>query len=750
MTIIGMLHHRLDPKTVLKSYAYAAVAKAEGVDFFYFTPRKVNFDNRTINGKVLEDGQWQERVMPFPDVIYNAGSPEKLSVSKDIINKLKREIPFTTHSIGNKWNVMERLKEAKEFEKYIIPTEIVKNIDVFHSYIAHHKKIVFKPIDGRKGKGIYFIIKIGDTFEVRQNSDNRMYSKPQLNALVNELLATGTFIMQPYIQSKMKSGQVYDFRLHVQKNGEGKWVVTTVYPRIAPHGSIIPNINNGGYTNYLDPFLEQEFQEEAYNIRRMLEHFSLSLARHLDDIQMTKFGEVIDEIGIDVGLDAQQRIWVYEVNWRPGCPPAFYLELDVVIHSIRYAKYLAENKPHVKKARVKQKPNLVDSKPKQVEPKPTIVEPIPKPVEQKPTYGAAKTEKPIIAITGSAGKTTSKAFLGSILSKKWNVFESKDYWNTTEHTKKHAEEINDSHQAVVLEYGMAYPGIITNHCSIIQPNISIVTNIGLAHVGNFDGDVRLVAKAKSELIQGMDQQGLLILNKDDENSKYLLTDQFKGKILTTGVKTDADYRAYDIQYKENGMSFKMKLQGQEIQLFIPILGEHHVYNALNAIAVADYLGFTPQDIKAGLHFKKPPRRLTVYNCRENITVIDDTVHSHPQGVRAALEVLTNVGKKRRIAIIGQMRELGDLREEEYRKLGEHIADQSIDLLITYGFRTEEIGAAAKAKGMKQENIYHYTNKDQLHALLEKLVKPDDTILVKGASKTNMFETVKFLDDTFKE
>lgn len=750
MTIIGMLHHRLDPKTVLKSYAYAAVAKAEGVDFFYFTPRKVNFDNRTIDGKVLEDGQWQERVMPFPDVIYNAGSPEKLSVSKDIINKLKKEIPFTTHSIGNKWNVMERLKEAKEFEKYIIPTEIVKNIDVFHSYIAHHKKIVFKPIDGRKGKGIYFIIKIGETFEVRQNSDNRMYSKPQLNALVNELLATGTFIMQPYIQSKMKSGQVYDFRLHVQKNGEGKWVVTTVYPRIAPHGSIIPNINNGGYTNYLDPFLEQEFQEEAYNIRRMLEHFSLSLARHLDDIQMTKFGEVIDEIGIDVGLDAQQRIWVYEVNWRPGCPPAFYLELDVVIHSIRYAKYLAENKPHVKKARVKQKPNLVDSKPKQVEPKPTIVEPIPQPVEPKPTYGAAKTEKPIIAITGSAGKTTSKAFLGSILSKKWNVFESKDYWNTTEHTKKHAEEINDSHQAVVLEYGMAYPGIITNHCSIIQPNISIVTNIGLAHVGNFDGDVRLVAKAKSELIQGMDQQGLLILNKDDENSKYLLTDQFKGKILTTGVKTDADYRAYDIQYKENGMSFKMKLQGQEIQLFIPILGEHHVYNALNAIAVADYLGFTPQDIKAGLHFKKPPRRLTVYNCRENITVIDDTVHSHPQGVRAALEVLTNVGKKRRIAIIGQMRELGDLREEEYRKLGEHIADQSIDLLITYGFRTEEIGAAAKAKGMKQENIYHYTNKDQLHALLEKLVKPDDTILVKGASKTNMFETVKFLDDTFKE
>ncbi|MFJ7838762.1 YheC/YheD family protein [Lysinibacillus sphaericus] len=743
MTIIGMLHHRLDPKTVIKSYAYAAVAKAEGVEFFYFTPKKVNFDNRTINGQVLEDGQWHERVMPFPDVIYNAGSPEKLAVSKKIIERLKKEIPFTTHSIGNKWNVMERLKEAKEFDKYIIPTEIVKNTDVFHSYIAHHKKIVFKPIDGRKGKGIYFIIKVGDHFEVRQNSENRMYSKQQLNALIHELLETGTFIMQPYIQSKMKSGQVYDFRLHVQKNGEGKWVVTTVYPRIAPHGSIIPNINNGGYTNYLDPFLEQEFKEEAFNIRRMLEHFSLSLARHLDDIQMTKFGEVIDEIGIDVGLDAQQKIWIYEVNWRPGCPPAFYLELDVVIHSIRYAKYLAETQQPIKKPKAKP----ATSNTKTVVPKPTDSKP--KQVEVTAQSNHGKFDKPIIAITGSAGKTTSKAFLGSILSKKWNVFESKDYWNTTEHTKKHAEEINDSHQAVVLEYGMAYPGIITNHCSIIQPNISIVTNIGLAHVGNFDGDVRKVAKAKSELIQGMDQQGLLILNKDDDNSNYLLTDQFKGKILTTGIHTEADYRAYDIQYKENGMAFKMELQGQEIQLFIPILGEHHVYNALNAVAVADYLGFTPQEIKAGLHFKKPPRRLTVYNCRDHITVIDDTVHSHPQGVRAALNVLTNVSNKRRVAIIGQMRELGDLREEEYRKLGEFIVEQGIDLLITYGFRTEEIGAAAIAKGMDSNKIYHFTNKDQLHALLEKIIEPHDTILVKGASKTNMFETVKFLDQTFK-
>ncbi len=737
MTIIGMLHHRLDPTTVLKSYAYAAVAKAEGAQFFYFTPKSVDFAKRSIRAKVYEDGQWQEKTMPFPDVIYNAGSPEKLSVSKEIIDRLKEEIPFTTYSIGNKWNVMKRLKEAKEFEQYLIPSEIVKDADVFHKFINYYKRVVFKPIDGRKGKGIYFITKAGPkNFEVKKDSTNTIYSKPQLDALLKEQLASGTFIMQPYIQSITKAGQVYDFRLHVQKNGEGKWVVTTVYPRIAPNGSIIPNINNGGFTNYLDPFLEQEFKEEAYNIRRMLEHFSLALAHHLDDIQMEKFGEVIDEIGIDVGLDQQQKIWMYEVNWRPGCPPAFYLELDVVINSIRYAMYLAKNPKRVKKKMVQQKSNPVEVK-KEI-------------VQQKSNPVEIKKNLPIIAITGSAGKTTTKAFVGSILSKQWNVFESKDYWNTTEHTKKHKEEINDSHQAVVLEYGMAYPGIITNHCSIIQPNISIVTNIGLAHVGNFDGDVRGVAKAKSELIHGMDQQGLLILNKDDDNSRFLETQQFKGKMLTVGIKRDADYRAYDLQYKDIGMSFKMKLHGQEIELYIPILGEHHVYNALNAVAVADYLGFSPLDIQAGLNFKKPPRRLTIYNLRDDITVIDDTVHSHPQGVRAAIDVLTNTAKKRKVAIIGQMRELGVLREEEYRKVGEYIYEEGIDEFITYGFRTDEMSNAAIEMGMDPARVHHFINKDALHALLDKLIKPHDTILVKGASKTNMFETVKYLDQTLKE
>ena len=756
MTTIGMLHHRLNPETVIKSYAFAAVAKAEGVDFFYFTPKRVDFSTRTIQGKILENGTWQEKTVPFPDVIYNAGSPEKLSVSKEIINRLRKEIPFTTNSIGNKWNITRRLKEAKEFAHYLIPSEMVSKIDAFHQFMAKHKKVVFKPVEGRKGKGIYFISKAGSNYTIQQDTTQEQMTPAQLEAFLKERLAEETYLVQPYIQSKLKSGQVYDFRIHVQKNGEGDWVITTAYPRIAPSGSIIPNINNGGYTNYLEPFLALEYQKEAFNMKRTLEHFGLSLARHLDEIQMQKFGEVIDEIGIDVGVDEQQKLWIYEVNWRPGCPPAFYLELDVVKNTIQYAVYLAKHQREINEkirlAKEKMKQQETSNENRLATLKDTQQQEDSQQEKTKETTKASqqeKRDKPIIAITGSAGKTTTKAFLASILSKKWNVFQSKDYWNTTEHTKKHKEMISDAHDAVVLEYGMAYPGVITEHCRIIKPNISVVTNIGLAHVGNFDGDIKGVAHAKSELIHGMNQQGLLIVNQDDDNSRLLETKSFKGKILTVGIKKAANYKAYDVQYAAESMTFKIKLQNQVMEMTIPILGEHHVYNALNAIAVADQLGFTPTEIKDGLQFKKPPRRLTLYHCRQNITLIDDTVHSHPQGARAAIDVLSAISKKRKIAIIGQMRELGDLREEEYRKLGEYIAEKKIDVLITYGFRTEEIGEAAKNKGFPSANIHHFINKELLHKLLNRLVKSGDTILVKGASKTNMFETIQYLDKRFK-
>lgn len=336
-----MLHHRKDPQKVFKSYAYATVAKAEGAELIYFSPKKVDFEKKQINGYIYEDGCWKETIRPFPDVIYNTGSPMKLARSQEIIDDLKEIIPFTTFAIGNKMRVYERLKKAEEFSQYLIPSEIVYSTRIFFNFFTNFPKVVFKPVNGRKGQGIILIERIRDKFHLLIGTQNIIYTFDELRDFISTKIREEPYLVQPYINCKTKAGQSYDFRLHVQKNGEGKWVITAIYPRIGARGSIVSNINIGGSTNYLEPFLKQEFNDDYYNIKRYLEHFSLQIAEHMDKIQKDYFNERIDELGIDVCLDDMNKIWIYEINWRPGCPPTFYLELDVVRNMIRYSMFLA-------------------------------------------------------------------------------------------------------------------------------------------------------------------------------------------------------------------------------------------------------------------------------------------------------------------------------------------------------------------------------------------------------------------------
>lgn len=339
--IIGMLHHCKDPRKVIKAYAYAAVAKAEGVKLLYFSPQGVDFEKRKIHGYLYKNGSWQKTESSFPKVIYNSGSPEKLERSNEIIQKLKKDIPFTTFSIGNKMRIYERLKKAGVFSPYLIPSEIVHSPRGFFDFSNQYRNVVFKPVNGRKGQGVTFIKRINDQFHMLIGTDHYDYNYDELRTYISSKLQEEPHLVQTYINCKTRSGYAYDFRLHVQKNGEGKWVITRIYPRISPYGSIVSNINSGGSTNYLDPFLKQEYGDEYYDIKRYLEQFSLQLAGHLDELQQDYFSETIDELGIDVALDDMKKIWIYEVNWRPGCPPSFYLELDVVSNMIKYAIFLA-------------------------------------------------------------------------------------------------------------------------------------------------------------------------------------------------------------------------------------------------------------------------------------------------------------------------------------------------------------------------------------------------------------------------
>lgn len=344
MTLIGMLHHREDPQKVTKAYTYSVVAKAEGIEFFYFTPGKVDIKNKTISGKYYDNGEWLDKEYPFPDAIYNSSYPLTAKAER-IVDYLADRIPFTSHSVGDKLSVYKRIEKGNDFKQYLIPTVRLVNIVSLMDLINLYSKVIIKPVSGHQGGGILFIEKQNDNlFEIIDSGRILLYKKQELLDLVLPKITKEEYIGQKFISSRLQSGLVYDFRLHVQKNGEGKWVITTIYPRIGALGSITSNLSGGGYTAFLDSFLQKEFNDNWFNIKRMLEQFSLNFSSHFESLYN---GVMFDELGIDVGIDENQKLWLFEVNWRPGAPIIFNRELDVALNTIHYANYLAKHNKNI-------------------------------------------------------------------------------------------------------------------------------------------------------------------------------------------------------------------------------------------------------------------------------------------------------------------------------------------------------------------------------------------------------------------
>ena len=354
-------------------------------------------------------------------------------------------------------------------------------------------------------------------------------------------------------------------------------------------------------------------------------------------------------------------------------------------------------------------------------------------------------KRPVIAIAGSSGKTTTKEMIASVLQKRWKIYKSPANQNNRAHLRQHAQRIKPFHRAVVLEYGMSARGHLSRSCKIIQPNMAVVTMIGTSHIGNVGGTIENLVKAKSEIILNMKQSGTLFLNNDDMNSRKLRKGKFKGKIVTVGITGDADYQAIDVRFAERGMVFVVKMNGIKQEFFIPIFGTHNVYNALFAIAVADQLGFGPEQIKAGLKtYKRPRGRLRVYRLKNNESLIDDTFNANPNSVKAALDVLCNISKEKNIAVLGSMSELGRYSRRGHKEVGRYLADKNISYLFTYGDGARLIGKEAISKGFPSEKVIHSVNRKSLHRQLKRTIDSGSTILVKGSHNMGMYKTVKFL------
>ncbi|MGM0876094.1 MAG: YheC/YheD family protein [Bacillota bacterium] len=333
MTVIGMLHSQKDPSIVKKAFACAAVAKMEDVEFYYFTYGSVDVVHEKIDGWIYEKGKWIPQKKEFPDVIINISSPKNEKQAL-ISEKLKKKCLFTSSSVGNKMKVYKKILKGKQFSDFVIPFFYIKKGKEVPLFFKTYHRIVIKPITGSQGRDILFIEKLpSDSFLVINGSKSVVYTKEDFILYIEELIAGKKYLVQPFIESKTKAGLTYDLRLHVQKNGLGEWDITLIYPRISG-SKMASNVSSGGYRGELIPFLEEEFGEHYFNIKRLLEHFALSFSNHFESLYDNDF----DELGIDIGIDENQKLWIYEVNWRPGSK---HREFEVAKKLIPYAVFLA-------------------------------------------------------------------------------------------------------------------------------------------------------------------------------------------------------------------------------------------------------------------------------------------------------------------------------------------------------------------------------------------------------------------------
>lgn len=365
-----------------------------------------------------------------------------------------------------------------------------------------------------------------------------------------------------------------------------------------------------------------------------------------------------------------------------------------------------------------------------------IVENTIKALQQIAKYKRELYKIPVIAITGSVGKTSTKDIVAEVVSKKYKVLKTQG--NLNNHIGLPLTILNlKNHEAMVVELGMSHLGEIRTLTKIAKPTIAIITNVGTAHIGNL-GSRENILKAKMEIIEGLQDNGTLIINNDNDLlHKWNLENNQKINIITYGIQNKSNVMAYNIQQNEQGSTFNTKVEEQEYTVKVKIGGEHFVYNSLCAITVGLKLGINMEKILAGISdFKLTEKRMEMFTNSKGILVINDCYNANYDSMKAAIEYLTKLPNKRKIAILGDMLELGEYSKQLHEKVGEEINKNKIDTLITVGKEAKYINQIAQ-KTVKE--IYHFEKNEQAIQLLQTYLQKGDAVLVKASNGMNFTE-----------
>ncbi len=344
---------------------------------------------------------------------------------------------------------------------------------------------------------------------------------------------------------------------------------------------------------------------------------------------------------------------------------------------------------------------------------------------------------PVIGITGSVGKTSTKDIIANVVGQKYKTLKTLGNNNNNIGLPFTILRLQDE-EAMVVEMGMNHFGEISLLTSIAKPTICIITNIGTAHIGNL-GSKENILKAKLEILEGCESPTVIINNDDELLHKWYENNKEKINIKTYGIQRKSDLNAENIILEEARSKFTCKLKGEQKNIQVPKGGEHFVLNSLCAAIVGEELQIDPEKIANGIAgFELTRKRMDITELENGVKIINDAYNASLESMSASLKFLSEFKDGRKIAILGDMLELGDFANEIHEKVGEEIVKRNIDILICNGENAKNIAKKAKEK-MNSKNIYYLEKKEEIITLLEKIVKPKDIILVKASNGMRFYE-----------
>jgi UDP-N-acetylmuramoyl-tripeptide--D-alanyl-D-alanine ligase len=343
---------------------------------------------------------------------------------------------------------------------------------------------------------------------------------------------------------------------------------------------------------------------------------------------------------------------------------------------------------------------------------------------------------PVVGITGSNGKTTTKEMLAAILRQKGPVLKNEGNLNNHIGVPLTLLKMNHSHWAGVIEMGMSAPGEIDLLTGLVVPSIGVITNIGPAHL-EFFGTMAKVAEAKGELLVNLTSGATAVLNADDEHFA-VLKKKFGGRLMTFGIVNKADVMASEVRREKEYSDLTITAAGARINVRLRAVGTHNVYNALAAAAAALAIGEPIDVVQIGLADFLPVAGRSEIKKIDGRTVLADYYNANPASMDAAIKTLVSLksgGKA--IAVIGDMLELGEASSEAHREIGRIAAQCKVDLLITIGDLAKHVEKGALEAGMKREQVFYAMSRENAGKLLKQLTGPGDVILVKGSRGMKM-------------